>query len=292
MHGGAGSQLWVDNEAPMRLIPFLLALTLIGPGRALAATIEVLPGPGSPLQDALDVAEDGDTVHLSVGTYEEAVTITKQRLRLLGESAVIDAGCAADTAIEVAADGVRIEGLIVRGATFYAIDVENVERVTVTNVGMRETCGGIAQYGINVFQSRRVKISRSSGEDFADAAIYIGGIPDNGRVRVLGNLIQGGNRRAIIVEDSPPRSVSVVRNQINPGNGTGILLHNSDGLVLKRNQVGGCTVSGIELDATSDGNFLVANTSLGSPADAVDSGTGNVWSCSNAFVTGNVPLCP
>jgi parallel beta-helix repeat protein len=275
--------------------PLLLlaaAVTLVGAAPGPGATLEVFPGPGTPLQDALDAAEDGDTVHVNAGTYPEAVIITKDRLRLIGEGGFIDAGCGAPTALEVAADRVRIEGLAVMGATFYAIDVEDREGVRIENVGTRETCGGAAQYGINVFQSRRVRISRSSGEDFGDAAIYVGAIPEEGGVRVERNLVQGGNARAIIVEDSPPRSVRVVRNQVNPGNGTGIFLHNSDGILIRRNTVGGCTVSGIELDATSDGNVLAGNASLGNAADVLDYGTGNVWRCSNVFASGNVPACP
>jgi pectin methylesterase-like acyl-CoA thioesterase len=159
------------GDSGMRPLSLLLALAFIGSGPAPVAVIEVFPGAGTPLQDALDAAEDGDTVHVNEGTYNEAVIVDKDRVRLVGEGAFIDAGCAADTALEVAADRVRVEGVIVLGATVHAVDIENLEGVTVRNVGTRETCGGVARYRINVFQSRRMTVARSSGEDCAFARV-------------------------------------------------------------------------------------------------------------------------
>src|SRR5262245_2552729 len=76
---------------------------------APAKVITVTPGPGTPLQDAIDGAVAGDTIKLEDGTYTEAVVIDK-RLRLKGPRQVglvaarIDAGCAAAAALTITAD--------------------------------------------------------------------------------------------------------------------------------------------------------------------------------------------
>ena len=89
-----------------------------------------------------------------------------------------------------------------------------------------------------------------------------------------------------------PKSVVVQRNDVRESGTTGIFLHNSDGIVVKGNSVTDSTGTGIEIDATSDGNRITRNTiSSSGVADAVDGGSGNCWK-QNVFATGTVPPCP
>ncbi len=46
-------------------------------GSAMAATINVVPGPGTPIQTAVNAASPGDTINVAAGTYTEQVVITK-----------------------------------------------------------------------------------------------------------------------------------------------------------------------------------------------------------------------
>ncbi len=46
-------------------------------GSATAATINVAPGPGTPIQTAVTAASPGDTINVAAGTYTEQVVITK-----------------------------------------------------------------------------------------------------------------------------------------------------------------------------------------------------------------------
>ena len=63
----------------MRLaLPLTVLLSsVLGPSLAQARTIDVPPGPGTPVQDAIDAASPGDTIRLALGAYPEHLVITK-----------------------------------------------------------------------------------------------------------------------------------------------------------------------------------------------------------------------
>lgn len=264
-------------------LALMLAATTVG-----AATLNVNPGVGTPIQDAIDASSPGDTIRIHAGTYAEAVTITKP-LRLRGDGnqvTIIDPACAASTAVDVQADRVTIEQMTIRGAGFYGIDVDGRDRVKVDSMIVQHSCG-TPEYGINVYQSTRVTLTRNQAFGFNDAGIYVGGIAANGRVNVKNNTCNA-NTRGIIVEDSAPTVIAQHNHTAN--NGTGIFLHNSDGSQIRRNTVGANTSVGIELDAGSDNNRVSGNEISGSPTDVLDSGTGNCWR-GNSYTTGSVPPC-
>jgi parallel beta-helix repeat protein len=278
----------------MRKLSLVVAGLTLQAAPLLAKNV-VVPGPGTPFQNAIDAASEGATIFVFSGTYPESVTVTKS-LRLLqardgGPGAEIAAGCGVSTALAVVADKVRIDGIRVSGGSFFTIDVQGRDRVTFKNVEVHETCG-TAEYGINVYNSTRVLIDRSlAAGGYEDAGFYIGGIPDGGHVRVRKSS-STGDQRGIIVEDSVPKSVVVQHNDVASSQMTGIFLHNTDGIVVKDNVVTNSAGTGIELDATSDGNRIVRNTVSGSgTADVIDNGTGNCWK-GNTFATGTVPPCP
>ncbi len=282
----------------------LIALVLFLSSRtALAATIAVAPGPGTPLQDAIDGAAPGDTIRLAAGGYPESITITKP-LRLSGPrgshlddkppAATIAAGCTGvATGITVAADDVKLSDLRVITFTEYGIDVQGRHRVGIRNVLAMPNCSSEPPLAtINVVASTRVKIDGSWAIGFSvpGTAIRLSAIPENGKVRVRRSL-GGDHDIGILIEDSAPGSVLVTGSYANYGIGTGILLRNSDGIVLTRNRVVANANNGIELDATSDGNRIIGNVVRENATDVVDAGTGNCWT-NNSFATGSVPPCP
>jgi pectin methylesterase-like acyl-CoA thioesterase len=54
----------------------------------VGAEWNVYPGEGTPIQDAIDGAGDGDTIYVHAGTYDENVDVWK-RVTLIGDGARI-----------------------------------------------------------------------------------------------------------------------------------------------------------------------------------------------------------
>ncbi|MHC1575664.1 MAG: hypothetical protein ACXQTY_07700 [Candidatus Methanogasteraceae archaeon] len=90
-----------------------------GVGMAAGATTwDVYTGEGTPIQDAIDDADPGDTIHVHAGTYVENVDADKERLTLIGDGAdvvtvrAVDAG---DHVFEVTEGWVNVSGFTVDG---------------------------------------------------------------------------------------------------------------------------------------------------------------------------------
>lgn len=264
-------------------------------GPAQAARFKIFPGPGTPVQDVIDVAGPGDTVQLTEGTYPEAITIDKP-LRMVGRKAVIDAGCAPSTAVRIDADVVTLKGIEVRGGNFYTIDTASRDRIVIERCVVVPTCAGV-EYGINVFQGTNMRVRNNRIEHaagFGDAGIYIGSTPAGADLRVERNVLAAPNDRGIIVEDSldtagKPVGVRVRRNEIT-GAGTGIFVFGSTHVEILNNVVTGGTAAGIELTVNSSDNVIRGNRLAGNAPDVLDTGTGNCWR-SNRYTTGAVPDC-
>ena len=296
----------------------VVALALLNTAPAVARTILVSPGPGTPLQDAIDAAAPGDTIKLADGTYTEAVVVDKA-LRLRGprqiglQAAWIDAGCAASAALTIAADDVSVKSVNVTRGTFYTVDVQSRDRILLKDMAVTEVGGlgcGAVEYGINVYDSTNVRIERcdvlgdvngyTGVAGYHDAGIYIGGIPSEGNVRVNDAFVVGNNR-GIILEDSTdvPGGRDTVRVQKSSlsSNDTGIFVHNSDGMRMYRNFTndsrGSTPAVSIELDGTSDDNLIRANEFTDAAVDVIDNGASNCWQA-NTVETGTVPTggCP
>jgi len=279
----------------LRAVAVVLAAVLAAPAVVEAHRITVVPGPGTPVQDAIDAASPGDTIRLTDGTYPEHVVISKP-LRISGHNATIDGGCDADTAVEIAADAVSLSRLTIVGGNFYALDTTARDRSVLEKLVIRPTCPNV-QYGINVFQGTNVRIRSNTIQDtsgFGDAGIYIGGTPADADLRVERNVVDAPSERGIIVEDSldtPGGAIGVrVRKNAITGCGTGIWVFGSNGVDVSDNQVTDSTAAGIELTSGSDSNILTGNRLSGNNPDVLDNGADNCWR-RNQYATGTVPPC-
>ena len=265
-----------------------LAVTTVTPAGAVPRRIDVYRGPDA-LVRALDRARAGDVVRVHRGRYREAVTIDKRlTVKAVGPGrVVVDGRCRTATVLDVEANGVTLKGFTVQGATAglgtIEVDFSGVSGGAARRMVLRDTCDD-AEYGINVFGTGSVVVRRSVAHGFGDAGIYVGGI-GAGPVTVSENHAYG-SVRGIIVEDSAPGTVAVVDNRLD-GNGTGIFLHGSDGVLVRGNLVSGNLEYGIHVDPSSDGNSLFENLVSGSGIlDVLDEGAGNCWN-GTAYGTGS-----
>jgi nitrous oxidase accessory protein NosD len=285
---------------------------------AVAKTIVVAPGPGTPLQDAIDAAAPGDRLKVQPGTYAEAITIDKP-LVVLGNGATIDAGCAMEAAVSITADRVQLRAIGVRGGSTTGVTVSNADRVTLT-VAVVPTCAGV-QRAILADHTTRLLIKQSStyawdvGENnaancasplqqgerqFADADVVIATAPAAAGNRILFssfcNPRTGIRITGAIGSAKGQPAVKVQRSSVNYANDGGITLQDADDVALFTNRVLAALPSGttgIALDGTSDDNVVKGNQIDGFVQDVVDLGTSNCWR-GNASTTGAVPSigCP
>ena len=272
----------------------LLGALLLGvQGYSRAATIHVRPGTGT-LQAAIDGATAGDTIRVHAGVYSESIQITKP-LQLVGDSAadvMIDGGCSPETAVEVLADKVAVRGVTVTGGTLYSLDIDNRDRITISNSIFLRSCSS-GEYGVNVFHSTHVLVNRNLASGYGDAGIYIGGTDPDAHVFVVKNTCTN-NFRGITVEDVTfgGKSVFLDSNRAFNNTSTGIILEASDGVRIRYSIVMNNADVGILLD-DSDENRLIGNRISGNPTDVVDHGLSNCWK-KNHFTSGTLGAngCP
>jgi len=102
------------------LVAAALVAVLACAGAAAGAEWDVYPGAGTPIQDAVDGAGDGDTIYVHAGTYDENVDVWK-RVTLIGDGAdvvTVRAADAEDHVFNVTADCVNVSGFEVAGAGY------------------------------------------------------------------------------------------------------------------------------------------------------------------------------
>jgi len=102
------------------LVAAAVVAVLVCAGTAAGAEWHVHPGAGTPIQDAIDGAEAGDTIYVHAGTYVENVDVDKARLTLIGDGAdevTVRPADARGHVFEVTGTRVNISGFTVNGAT-------------------------------------------------------------------------------------------------------------------------------------------------------------------------------
>lgn len=274
-------------RAVLVLAAVLAALPATVSGAGAARVLQVHPGQ---LQSKLAAARDGDMLVVHHGHYRGGFAIYK-RIRLIGARGeprpLIDAFCDARAAILVRDAGVVLRRLVVTGADEghgdfpSEVDFSGVASGRAVDLTVRDTCD--AEYGINVFGSRKIDVVGNRGSGFSDSAIYVGGVTTtgNGVLRVNRNEAFGNNR-GIIVENSAGGDLRFKDNRIHgnrsAGEGTpsGIFVHNSDGVLFSGNTIHDNGTYGVHIDPGSDGNRFFGNTVSRNPgANFLDEGSGN-----------------
>ena len=103
-----------------RILAIVVAVVLLlamVPGIASAATARVVPGSGTPIQDAIDAASDGDVIFVGPGTYSENVVVNRSvSIKGAGSAKTTVQSPNSNTVFTVVASNVRITELTIKGA--------------------------------------------------------------------------------------------------------------------------------------------------------------------------------
>ncbi len=166
------------------------------------SNLVLVPADAPTLNDALAAVAPGGMILVSPGVYEEQLVVNKDDVTVRGtdrNGVIIDGGGIRPYGIVAVADGVRVQNLTVRNATFYGVLVtglsdENgpsahtangyvafdpkkfppVDRFAVNYV----TAHNNGLYGIYAFNSRHGEITDSYASGSADSGFYVGQCAD------------------------------------------------------------------------------------------------------------------
>jgi len=283
------------------MVRFALVSVIAFVTSASGATIFIPPGPGTPVQDAIDAANPNDTVRLALGAYPEHVVITKA-LKLRGVTHIaqeladttnFQGGCTAGPVITVAADNVQIRDLAIATDAEGGIEVVGRAKVKLKRLFVASNCAVVTRPAVNVEASTRVVVDNVWASGFSvpggPVGIRIADTPIQGGIR-LRHVVAGHYAVGVLLENNGILSVRVTAGDMN-FNRRGILLQGTSRAIVAHNELIDNSISGIEIDSGSSGNSIVRNVISGSPTDVIDDGAGNCWR-NNTFTTGSVPPCP
>jgi hypothetical protein len=237
---------------------------------ALAGKIRV-PKDQPTIQDAVNAAQNGDTIEVSSGRYDEAVTIAgKDNLTIAGKGKATLTGNSARISVDDC-DGVTIKGLTFENTGDEGIDFEDVtslkiEKCTFKRTGDDAISGNSAaglviskctiddpgDDGVDVDDSSDVVIEKCKVRKIDDNGLQLDGI-DGGKIEK--NQIDdcGNDGIALSVSDSqnPSRDLLVAKNKIRRCGDDGIDSFGSR-IKFEKNKISDCREDGIDV---SDGDF-------------------------------------
>ncbi|WP_330271807.1 right-handed parallel beta-helix repeat-containing protein [Lentzea sp. NBC_00516] len=193
-----------------------------------------VPAQLSTIQDAVDVAQEGATIVVSPGVYEESVRVRTKGLTIRGArrgSVIIDGEVQRENGIEVAAPDVSVQNLTVRNHTANGVLISEQRGFRVSYV----TASNNARHGIHASDSQNGVIEQSYASGSADAGFSVSrckpcdvvvrgnvaernavgyeGTNASGRMFVLGNRFSG-NRVGMTSAAERQEDVALVGNLV------------------------------------------------------------------------------
>ena len=292
------------------LLVAMLALLALLPGVAGAGSIEVFPGPGTPLQDAVDAAPPGARIVVHGGEYHETLVLPKPvKLFGVGQVAIgpalgaLQSSCTPAFIVDIASDDVRIEGgrgrnddITIQGGGAAALRVHGHVGVNLKKLHVLTFCRDAM--ALDVADVARAKIASSHFWAYGSSPAGAPGCrvagPATGRVGFMNSSCRGtlapvappgsfGGPGLLVEDVAAGRAVSVAvsGSVFQSGGDVPVVLRGAGGLSFGRSFLlatprilGGPVSPCITLDATSTRNRVMRSTLQG---PVVDLGTANCF---------------
>jgi parallel beta-helix repeat protein len=148
------------------------------------------------IQDAVDAANNGDTIFVYTGIYCENIKILK-RLSLTGEdkdNTILDGGNVGDV-IRIVADSVVISGFTIQHGADYGLELYDCSDVTITGNNICDNNGG----GIQIYYASKTTVSGNIFEDNSYDGVEV---RLSSRTIVIDNTIKGNLRGCLLLGGS------------------------------------------------------------------------------------------
>ncbi|HPN32693.1 MAG TPA: right-handed parallel beta-helix repeat-containing protein, partial [bacterium] len=180
---------------------------------------------------ALTAANSGDTIFIKAGIYNEALTITKNDLKIIGEDS-------ATVIIDPTGDSINFNNV--------AVKFTNVSGIRINNFTVKDACYGIYLDGCDSSVFENISITNCNG-NVQSVGFYFYRNSDSVTIR---NSYFANNSRSIQSYSSAGMQYNnhflnnIVLNSLN-----GILLYNASGVQIKNNSFNSGTGSAISLNS-------------------------------------------
>jgi parallel beta-helix repeat protein len=219
-----------------------------------AATLNVGSGPGNDsttIQEAVDLANPGDTVFVYAGTYEGDLTINKT-LTLIGEdksSTIIDADGLTVGILIQRAHFVNVSGFTVTDALNFNVFLSysnnsNIHDNTITNAGTT---------GVEIFPGSKNIIENNEIADCQQGIVIISD-PGNGFYSnsnlINNNVIRSSSDRAVKIQTNA--NDNIVSGNTISGYYIGIQIYESENIIITDNRISNGT-EGVRIFDLSSG---------------------------------------
>jgi len=220
----------------LRTTSFAFAAALLASSSAYAIDRNV-PAPYSTVQSAIDAAQSGDTVRIGPGVYEEAVSLTKSGISIVGGKNVV-----VRTMTLSGANGTFIKK-VAFGGVQTAVTVQTSHGVTFKGCEF-----GLGEFGLAVDGSSDLVVLKCLFAAFTDTALRLNNSPD---AEIIKSVFADNDLHSIALLAS---DAGLVHANVFAGAGI-VWTHASDGVAVMENVLKNSSI----LYTSSTGALVMGN---------------------------------